>query len=121
MFGRRVSILWQDDRYATKALQAVASWLTHADEVDVIVCARQARPVATLPPILVERGIPARLHILPFATGSLVRTALAQVRALGSDMVIMGAYGHGALRSMILGSVTDQVIAQADRPLLLCH
>ncbi len=37
----------------------------------------------------------------------------------GFDLVLMGSHGHGALASLIMGSVTTQVLAQCKVPVLL--
>lgn len=44
---------------------------------------------------------------------------LAQARELGCDLVVVGAYGHGRMRELILGSVTTGLIGKTDAPLLL--
>jgi nucleotide-binding universal stress UspA family protein len=35
------------------------------------------------------------------------------------DLVVMGSHGHGALATLVMGSVTTQVLAQCKVPLLL--
>lgn len=35
------------------------------------------------------------------------------------DLIVMGAYGHGRMRELILGSTTTQLINQADIPVML--
>jgi nucleotide-binding universal stress UspA family protein len=120
VFGRRVALLWRDDLATVKAFRAAAAWLTHADSVDLI-RARQSRRAEKLPPVVAELGIAAQLHTFPTTPHSFARTALGEIGKLGSDIVIMGAYSHGALRSMVSGSVTEQVLAQMDRPVFLCH
>lgn len=37
----------------------------------------------------------------------------------GYDLLVMGAYGHSRIREMILGSVTTQVVARTDLPVML--
>ncbi len=43
----------------------------------------------------------------------------AEVERTGADMVIMGAYGHSPLRSMIVGSTTTTMIRRLTFPVLL--
>jgi nucleotide-binding universal stress UspA family protein len=45
---------------------------------------------------------------------------IAQVVAeTGADLLVMGAYGHGALRNMILGSVTSTLLRECKVPALV--
>jgi nucleotide-binding universal stress UspA family protein len=37
----------------------------------------------------------------------------------GADLVVVGSHGHGALRKMVLGSVTSRVLAEATMPVLV--
>jgi nucleotide-binding universal stress UspA family protein len=38
---------------------------------------------------------------------------------LGCNLLVVGAYGHGRIREMILGSTTHQLIARCDLPVML--
>lgn len=37
----------------------------------------------------------------------------------GADLVVVGSHGHGALRKIMLGSVTTRVLAEAAMPVLV--
>lgn len=37
------------------------------------------------------------------------------------DLIIMGSRGHGALASLLMGSVAQKVMAHADRPVMIVH
>lgn len=51
--------------------------------------------------------------------GEVAQQILAVAGERGAGLIIMGAYGHSRLREMILGSVTEEVLRQAETPLLL--
>lgn len=54
-------------------------------------------------------------------SGEVAATILAYADEVAADLLIMGAYGHGRIRALILGSTTEEVIGQAQIPVLLRH
>ena len=46
---------------------------------------------------------------------------LDQARALGADILVMGAYTHSRLRQIIFGGTTRYVMENTDIPVLLAH
>lgn len=48
-----------------------------------------------------------------------VPALLSQAKALGASAIVMGRRGMGALRSALLGSVSDQVIRQSSLPVIV--
>lgn len=38
-----------------------------------------------------------------------------------AELIVMGARGHGLIDSMLVGSVSQAVIARSDKPVLICH
>lgn len=64
--------------------------------------------------VLGERA--ARAEILP---GEPDDVLIADARQRGADLIIMGAYGHSPLRSLIVGSTTTGVVRGVPLPVLL--
>lgn len=46
---------------------------------------------------------------------------LAEARIMGADLLVMGAYGHGRLRDMVLGGATRTVLHHAEIAVLMAH
>lgn len=46
---------------------------------------------------------------------------LAEARIMGADLVVMGGYGHGRLRDMVLGGATRTVLHHAEIAVLMAH
>ncbi len=46
---------------------------------------------------------------------------LAHAAALGSDLVIKGAYTQSRLRQMIFGGATRHILAHSNLPVLMAH
>jgi len=54
-----------------------------------------------------------------FRVGSPAEEIADAADALKADLVVMGSHGHGALAGLMLGSVTNGVLAHTKRPLLV--
>ena len=51
--------------------------------------------------------------------GATAETILREADRLGADVILMGTRARGALRSLLLGSVSKAVVAGSSRPVLL--
>ncbi len=51
--------------------------------------------------------------------GSVAETIAEQAHKGKFDMVMMGSHGHSALGNLVLGSVTNKVLAHCDKPVLI--
>lgn len=51
--------------------------------------------------------------------GATAETILREADRLGADVILMGTRARGALRSLLLGSVSKAVLAGSTRPVLL--
>jgi nucleotide-binding universal stress UspA family protein len=66
---------------------------------------------------------PLKRTRLPFherkAIGDIAPTVLAEAKAVKADLIVMGSQGKGALKSLLVGSVTQKVIALSPVPVLV--
>lgn len=65
---------------------------------------------------LTAAGFAPTMHLLQ---GSADATIAKQVDVLRADLLVMGAYGHSRIRTMILGSTTTQLLRTCQIPVLL--
>jgi nucleotide-binding universal stress UspA family protein len=65
---------------------------------------------------LIAAGYEAEVRIKP---GHAEKVITDEVELSGADLIIMGAYGHSRIRSMIIGSTTTSMIRSCRAPLLL--
>jgi nucleotide-binding universal stress UspA family protein len=121
LFGRRVAIAWRSDRQATRAVLSALRCRSAPEKVFVIAGVGPGSPKPTLPDILLEHGIEAKLHVLPVGSGVFGEALLAKAHALGADLLVMGAYRHSPLREFLLGGVTRYMLGHADLPVLMRH
>ncbi len=63
-----------------------------------------------------RQGIAARCIGKP---GPAAETIVAQAARDGSELIVMGSHGHGALARLVLGSVATKVVAESKVPVLL--
>jgi nucleotide-binding universal stress UspA family protein len=63
-------------------------------------------------------ALPVETAILP---GRPAQAIADEARRWAADMIVMGSRGHGAISSMVLGSVSAEVIDQVDRPVLIAR
>jgi nucleotide-binding universal stress UspA family protein len=52
------------------------------------------------------------------AEGDIADTILSKARTLRSDLIVMGVHGRSGLERAVLGSVTNTVLRQSERPVL---
>ena len=65
---------------------------------------------------LTEAGFAPTMHLVQ---GSADATIARHVDELQADLLVMGAYGHSRIRTMILGSTTTQLLRTCHIPVLL--
>jgi len=65
---------------------------------------------------LAKAGLQANAHYLIGHPGTEIATAAARDKV---DLIVMGSHGHSALRNLLLGSVTNHVLARTQVPLLV--
>ena len=65
---------------------------------------------------LAEAGHDTSSHLVEGQAESVLGTYVTES---GADMVVMGAYGHSRIRSLIIGSTTTEMIRSCKVPVLL--
>ena len=63
-----------------------------------------------------ESGIEATALLVQGATSQAI---LEEASRLDADMIVVGSHGRGAMYQLLLGSVSEGVIQNADRPILV--
>lgn len=122
--GERVLLAWNGSPQAARAMRAALPFLTGAAEVHVASWASHlpAAPYSRLDVAvwLKRHGIDCRIELRdpsPHVAAELAATATR----LGSDLVVMGCYGHARLRERMFGGVTRFSLATLPIPVLMAH
>lgn len=127
-FGRRPLLLWDASREAASAVDDALPLLQAANRVDVLSVNPRAgirghgeEPGADIATVLSRHGVKAEARHVVSKEISIADTILSTASDLGSDMLVMGAYGHSRFRELVLGGVTRSVLQHLAMPALMSH
>jgi nucleotide-binding universal stress UspA family protein len=123
--GKRVLVAWDASMEATRAITNAIPMLSRAHTVDLVLFnagaqqrLQSSRPGADIAQYLARHGI--KVEVLRRRTEQDIGDALlALVQELGSDLLVMGAYGHTRFREIVLGRVTEKVLVSMTIPVLM--
>ncbi|MBR1178637.1 universal stress protein [Bradyrhizobium sp. KB893862 SZCCT0404] len=126
---RSVLVAWKDTPEARRAVTDALPMLRKAGDVTVVEIPEQGDDrsavmagVTDVAAWLARHGISASARI---ADGARSETAAAQLEKIAGDvgagLIVAGAYGHSRFRELILGGVTQHLVTQSSRCVLLSH
>ena len=126
--GKRVVIAWNGQREAVRATFDALPILKLAEDVNVLwIDPEKERmrsgdlPGADICTTLARHGVTC-LASEALTAGAGVGTVLTrQAAAFGSDLIVMGCYGHSRLREFILGGATEHTLSHMACPVLMSH
>lgn len=123
--GRRVLLAWNGSREASRAARAALPLLVDAERVlvaEVDAASDRAGPsLSEACAYLARHGVRAEGSEVPARGRPFGDALLEHAAASGYDLVVAGAYGHGRLFELVLGGVTERMLARATVPLLMTH
>jgi nucleotide-binding universal stress UspA family protein len=104
-------VAWKDTREARRAVMDALPILRLAGRVDVVAVTRvdHATGAADVAAYLSTHGILATASEYLSEGASDAETLLDLASEHASDLIVLGAYGHGRVREMVLGGVTRDV------------
>lgn len=124
--GERVLVAWNRTREASRAVHDALPILTRAKSVQIL----EVNPPASTPPHiagadiaqhLARHGVNAEVQAATVSDIDTGATILSRAADLGSDLLVMGAYGHSRLRELTLGGVTRHLLQHMTVPVLMSH
>jgi nucleotide-binding universal stress UspA family protein len=125
--GRRVLVAWKPGREATRAVHDALPFLVGAEAVTVLVVdpkddhGHGEEPGADIAGHLARHGVKVEVERTVSGEVSVADVILSRAADLGSDLIVMGAYGHSRLRELVLGGVTREILEHMTVPVLLSH
>jgi nucleotide-binding universal stress UspA family protein len=124
---RSVLMAWKDTPEARRAIACSLPMLRKAKEVNVaeIVEADDSRSAAVsrvrdVVTWLSRHGVSAS-EVVPEQSGDVIAQLDAIAANVGAGVIVAGAYGHSRFRELILGGMTQHLITQSSRCVLLSH
>lgn len=120
--GRTVAIAWNGSAQAARAVAAAMPLLQAAESVRILTVASEKTPAAMgdeLSKYLSWHNVSAETITSEEIEGAVGADVMG--KAVGADLLVMGAYTHSRLRQLILGGVTRYVLENATIPVLMSH
>jgi nucleotide-binding universal stress UspA family protein len=126
---RSVLVAWKDTPESRRAVADALPMLRKAREVTIVeIPERDDDPSAVMAGVtdvaawLTRHGVTATARVAKPVRNE---TAAAQLDKIASDvgagLIVAGAYGHSRFRELILGGVTQYLVTQSARCVLLSH
>ena len=137
--GTSVLVAWDGGRQSARALRDALPLLQRAGEVALHVYGSTeglgARTLAQAGEYLRDHGVEARQALrhkvdrdyasgsatLPSVGAGIDELLLSDAADLGSDLLVMGGYGHSRTREWVLGGVTRSILGSMTLPVFMSH
>ena len=128
-FSQRPLVAWNASKEAVRAVHYALPLLQRAAQVDVAVfdpamlpASYRAVPDKDILAWLGRHGITGKVTRSVTGGGIDIGDALLSLAAdLGSDLLVMGCYGHTRLREVLLGGVSRRILQSMTLPVLTAH
>jgi nucleotide-binding universal stress UspA family protein len=122
---KRIGIAWDGSRLAARAVRDAAPFLARAHAVTIICINEEQVPAnasaTALAAHLARHGLAPHIERASADRADIHPTILSIAADTGTDLIVMGAYGHSRLRERILGGVTRAMLESMTLPTLMSH
>ncbi|ACI99352.1 universal stress protein [Rhodospirillum centenum] len=122
--GSHPAVAWNGSIEAARTVGLSMTLLAAADDVHILTAGTGKTATAhgdRLAALLAWHGIHSTPYAVTVGHEPVGAALLRSAAEVGSDLLVMGGYGHSRLREMILGGVTRHVLNQATIPVLMGH
>ena len=122
----RVLICWDGGIPAARAVHDAMPFLRKAKTIDVVTVNEPENSTsevssAALIAHLARRDLTATPYRLTTDTSNIHNAVLSLAADNGTDLIVMGGYGHSRLREFILGGTTRGMFESLTVPALISH
>jgi nucleotide-binding universal stress UspA family protein len=124
--GRRVLIAWDGSREAARAVQDAMPILQSAERVSLLAIdplrqghMHEGTHASALVAHLGNHGVRAEAKEVSSGRKGVTRDLLEHAKALGADLLVMGAYGHSRIWEFVAGGTTQELLEKTTIPVLM--
>ena len=114
-------LAWDGKRECARALMAAMPMLSQVKKIDVVSVNYEDDDAKEIAQHIDRHGIEATVHSIKGGQTDIGSVLLDQASSLGSQMIIMGAYGHSRIRELMLGGATRHILEHVQLPVLFSH
>jgi nucleotide-binding universal stress UspA family protein len=121
----RVLVTWKDHRECRRALTDAMPFLTRAKQVVLLsICAKddlaaQQAAIREVGHRLERLGVHVYVEARAGKAGSPLRAIETVANTMAADLIVAGAYSHSPVREWLFGGVTQDLLTDCDRHVLL--
>ncbi len=125
--GQDIVVAWNQSTEALVAIRAAMPLLCAARHVTIAIVDRSSQdpersdPGGALAQMLARKGVHAEVEVLAKSLPRVTDVLNRLVRDRGSDLLVMGAYGHSRFRESVLGGATREMLELAEVPVFMAH
>ncbi|MBN9544706.1 MAG: universal stress protein [Alphaproteobacteria bacterium] len=126
LLGKTVAIAWKEGAEAARAITAAEPLLARAERIFILAAPdrsgaqdQTAGSVARLAEHLTGKGFKTEIRLTEPGGGPHAIRNLAY--ECDADLLVMGAYAHSRVREMLLGGMTEAMLADCAIPVFLFH
>jgi nucleotide-binding universal stress UspA family protein len=126
--ARRITIGWNERREAARAVFDALPLLKKAEAVNVVWISPAVGgavegdlPGSELCRTLARHGVKCEASWVDATDTGAGPELLRQAKVYGSELLVMGAYGHSRVREFVLGGASRHMLMKADIPVLMSH
>jgi nucleotide-binding universal stress UspA family protein len=117
--GRAALVGWDGSREATRAVHAALPFLREAHRVVLCAIGEPAGAGLDDAALMLQRhGVQVEPERVAGSDGDAGDVLLARAATDGTELLVMGAYGHTRLRELVFGGATRDVLRKATLPVL---
>jgi nucleotide-binding universal stress UspA family protein len=122
-----IVVAWNGSREAARAVSEALPFLRAATQVTVAIVEesgateqQQLESGADIGRYLSRHDVSSEVRKIA-GWDNTGKAIMNEAKQIGADMIVMGGYGHGRLRELVLGGATRRALTEAAIPVLMAH